>query len=627
MNKLVLSRYPHLTPTSTVSPSRLHDWLSFVRFPLFSLALLCCWGVAQPTHAAEQVTLRLGFVEKTVQLDDLEEFAETGEISASLKLFSPLLTPELREVLSSYLALEPEIVDSFLEELLNSPDGQRLMEQLQEALPNSSITEFQAALSLALAQTDSLSILSVLRSHPQDTIVIDMRPAASIALKLHSYLIQGKMLAPILERELAVSEDELATLNVSFDPSQRGKQQVRQRSVILRDKQRDSRNDGQGQDRKIPVDLYYAADTRGPLIVMSHGFAADRKFMNYLAEHLASHGFSVLSIEHPGNSINTLVSMTLEFNPSKLLSASEFIDRPQDVSFVLDKLDELRQDWSYLYEKFNTDEVVVIGHSLGGSTALALAGGTLNFREVREFCQQQTPVGRSPADWLQCSAATLPQSKVQLRDERVVSAIALNPLIGQLFGESGLDTVETPVMLLSSSGDVITPALDHQLRPFQDISEEKYLVAIAGATHMSVTDLGHIGGDLGQGTLSREVMGEEAKPVRRLVRGLSLAFVEQETEQARIYRPFLTATYVQALSTPELSMRLTRDFSGSMRTWLGVVESSHQAFFEPEAQETRSAFQFVEDGMTYLQQMFQQPNYCQGQLNQIFTSLLSNEPA
>ncbi len=38
-----------------------------------------------------------------------------------------------------------------------------------------------------------------------------------------------------------------------------------------------------------------------PLIVISHGIASDRSSFVYLAEHLASYGFAVAVLEHPGS--------------------------------------------------------------------------------------------------------------------------------------------------------------------------------------------------------------------------------------------------------------------------------------------------------------------------------------
>ena len=47
-----------------------------------------------------------------------------------------------------------------------------------------------------------------------------------------------------------------------------------------------------------------AADTAPfPLIVFSHGSGGTRFQSIYLMEHLASHGFVVMAVDHPGNTI------------------------------------------------------------------------------------------------------------------------------------------------------------------------------------------------------------------------------------------------------------------------------------------------------------------------------------
>ncbi|NJO20514.1 MAG: hypothetical protein HC838_11395, partial [Spirulinaceae cyanobacterium RM2_2_10] len=231
---------------------------------------------------------------------------------------------------------------------------------------------------------------------------------------------------------------------------------------------------------------------------------------------LPAYGYSVAALEHPGSNIEVLAEISLQLSPQEVLPASEFLDRPRDVSFLLDELERMSRDWGYLRDKFNTREVIAIGHSLGGFTALALAGGELNLRELRSFCQRRRPLGRAPADWLQCAAGELPYSEMRLRDRRVKRVVALNPLIGNLFGQEGLAKVTTPTLIFSSSNDAIAPPLDHQLRPFANLPGEKYLMTAIGTTHMSVTDIANRNSIVGQSTLMQEVMGPEALP--RVVR-------------------------------------------------------------------------------------------------------------
>jgi predicted dienelactone hydrolase len=168
--------------------------------------------------------------------------------------------------------------------------------------------------------------------------------------------------------------------------------------------------------------------SRQPLVVISHGFGADRTFFAYLARHLASHGLTVVALEHPSSNIKQL-NVSAVNNPAQLLPATEFINRPKDVSFVLDELAKRNRQLGATSRKLNTEEVSAIGHSLGGYTVLALAGAELNLEELRQFCKGSSAITQAPGDWLQCAAAELPERTLKLRDQRIKSAIALIPLL------------------------------------------------------------------------------------------------------------------------------------------------------------------------------------------------------
>jgi predicted dienelactone hydrolase len=268
----------------------------------------------------------------------------------------------------------------------------------------------------------------------------------------------------------------------------------------------------------------------------------------------------------------------------------------------------------------------VIGHSLGGYTALALAGGELDLKAVRRFCRQVTPLGRSPADWLQCAGAKLPNSTVRLRDERVKRVIALNPMTSHLFGETGLENVAIPTVIFSSSEDTITPTLTNQLKPFTQLSGEKYLLTAIGATHMSVTDIKNIHSAMGRGTLVPEVMGREAEPLRGWIRGVTLAFLKQDTPQAREYEPFLTPEYAQFLSTPNLSFRLAEKVPPTLTPWLqGMAWTRRRLIVRGEQWRDRPRNTPIDLNFPALRTQQASNEYYQGELNQIFTDLSNGQ--
>lgn len=538
---------PQSKARERVAPDRLRF---FQQLPLkqvmCGLALVLGW--ATPVLAAERVAVRLGPLKQSVAIADLERFAATGEIPPELQLYAPLLTTDVQHTLQSRLQLDSSIGDKLVEDLLHSSAGERLLNTLQVAIPDASPTQLQVALMQAAKQPDGMSILGLLRAFPNQTITIDAASAIALASQLNLPYWQSQALSSILERELTVNSKPLRT---SFDPTKTGSHWVWKQTMVLKDYQR---------ERTIPVDLYWSRRTQGPLVVISHGFGADRRFLGYLAYHLASYGLTVVALEHPASNVAWLTGNPMPRSrtepKSNILPATEFLDRPKDVSFVLDRLSRLNQFSSTLNGKFNTDQVTVIGHSLGGYTALALAGAQLSLEHLRQFCNDPDPMVFSPADLLQCNAADLPDKQVGLRDPRVVQTIVLNPVIGRLFDEKSLAQVKIPTLMLAGTDDTITPAVSQQFLPFTQLQGSKFLLTAIGGTHLSVGDPANLNHVFTQSIFVRERSEQETEELRKLLRGVSLAFVKQLTPEANRYAPFLTSAYAQSFSTETLKLRL-----------------------------------------------------------------------
>lgn len=525
---------------------------------LCSLALALLWGALSPVSAAERLTIRLGPLEQSVTVTDLEEFAKTGEIPAGLKPYTPLLTPSVQQMLGRRLQLDPNLANKFVDELLSSPDGQQIIKNIGMALPNSNPEQLRAALGLAVRQANGLSAISFLRAYPGENVTVDATSAIGLALQFNVSYWQSQAIGPLLERELTSSDKRW---KAAFDPAAPGPASVRLETLTLQDQQR---------NRKIPVDIYWSTTATGPLVVISHGFGADRTDLAYLARHLASHGFTVAALEHPGSDNAWVASIAIASKISDLISASEFVDRPKDISFVLDELAKLNEQPGYMHGLFNTQQVTVIGHSLGGYTALAVAGAELNLADLRQFCKNRNPLAKAGADWLQCGAVDLEDKSWQLRDRRVAGAIAFNPVVGRLFGKTGLSKVAKPTLILTSTDDALAPSVSHQLQPFIQLAGPKYLLTAIGATHLSVTDPKNLNPALAQSTLVKERTGKDVEPLRLLVQGASLAFIKQLTPEAKTYEQFLTPAYAQSLSTPSLPLRLNTQLPASITAWLNI---------------------------------------------------------
>jgi predicted dienelactone hydrolase len=97
---------------------------------------------------------------------------------------------------------------------------------------------------------------------------------------------------------------------------------------------------------------------RYPLAVISHGSGGSPLTLRTLAQFLARNGWLVLAPEHPRNNRNQ----------NDLAGTAQILEnRPRHLNIVL--------DWAFAeFAASLTGGVAVIGHSLGGYTALAIAG-------------------------------------------------------------------------------------------------------------------------------------------------------------------------------------------------------------------------------------------------------------
>ncbi len=560
--------------------------------------------------AADVLTLRVSGWQRSFELKDLEYWQKTGEIPPHLDADRWLLTPKTQQLLGQRLNVDSAVAIAFLEQIEKSGDGKKLLQQLTTALPNTTEATLKAALIESWQQNEDFRFLSFVRAYPAPNLTVDLAKLTEMGIQVKSASWQGQLLRPYLRQAFQSSTVSLA--KAISDPSQVGEQSVQVRTLFFEDIRR---------KRRIPLDIYTGKTTENTLVVMSHGFAADRRFGMYLAHHLASHGFTVVSLEHPGSNIQALVDSAWGVDSNEILSASEFIERPQDVRFVLDRLARLNRLPPF-QNQLPTQSVVMVGHSFGGYTAFALAGATLDLKRLRQSCQRLAPLERSPADWLQCSAAKLPYAQLQFKDARIKGIIALNPITGELFKD--LSQVTVPSLILSSSDDGITPIVSHQLRPFQQLKHEKYLILAMGATHMSVTDVSNLDSAIAQSTLVREVMGEEAKPVREGVKGVTLAFLKQFSSEALIYRPYLSDNYLRSFATPQTQLYLSQKLPLTLKILMPTLDIGTQTLtrrspflLSPRMVEMRSYF-------NHAQQMLNRPEYCTRQVDDMFTALLKN---
>ena len=139
----------------------------------------------------------------------------------------------------------------------------------------------------------------------------------------------------------------------------------------------------QSRDRDVPVRIYSPPASRSgpfPIVIFSHGLGGTRESYEYLGLHWATRGYFVVHIQHPGSDDTVWRDAGLLQGMSAMRKAAadprNAINRPRDVSFVIDHLERLNQESTTYQGQLDLSRIGVAGHSFGAFTALAVAGQT-----------------------------------------------------------------------------------------------------------------------------------------------------------------------------------------------------------------------------------------------------------
>ncbi|HBU82407.1 MULTISPECIES: alpha/beta hydrolase family protein [Paenibacillus] len=167
------------------------------------------------------------------------------------------------------------------------------------------------------------------------------------------------------------------------------------------------------------------------LVIISHGSGGSPFVYRSIALHLARSGFIVGLPEHPNNNRN---DNSLEGTVTNLTN------RPRHLC--------LAADWFSEDERFKglieSDSFSVIGHSMGGYTALAVAGG------VPTSFPNESPYGQ-------------PYPIKVTRDRRIRSLVLLAPASVWFRNEGALSSVNLPILMMDAQHDPYTPPFHAQI--------------------------------------------------------------------------------------------------------------------------------------------------------------------
>lgn len=220
------------------------------------------------------------------------------------------------------------------------------------------------------------------------------------------------------------------------------------------------------------------ATGRHRLVVLSHGFGGNLGNQAWLAVTLARQGYVVAAVNHPGTTSRDL----------KADVGARLWERPRDLSRLIDRI---TRDPAY---GVDTDKVGVIGHSLGGWTAMALAGARFDPARFAADCKVQAQLAACEI-FGQLEAGSTPNARAllagNLADSRVGAAVVLDLGLARGFTPESLAALKVPVLVMSAGeGDPHVPAAleSRYIAGHLPFAIGRYM-ALDGATHFTFLPL------------------------------------------------------------------------------------------------------------------------------------------
>lgn len=315
------------------------------------------------------------------------------------------------------------------------------------------------------------------------------------------------------------------------------------------------------RDRQLTVDIWYpvdAADATGtqssydlvfallpsptaldgpavsvagtrPLVIFSHGSFGIRFQSFFLMEHLASHGYIVVSPDHAGNTAADLVFDTVA--PFEQI----VVDRPLDVTFLIDWMLSRNATPADRFDgRLHPQQIAVIGGSFGGFTSIAAAGGT-----------SETPA-----------------------DPRIRAIVPIVPA-SDILSDAELSGISIPALILGGTSDITTPIDPNSVRPFELFNGLRYRVDILDGGHQSFNNIcvfaevligvgippsliDFLLGSSEEGCSPDLIPFTEAHMLTKLY---ATAFLKRELQRMGGYQRYLNRGYAQSNNLPVIFLR------------------------------------------------------------------------
>ena len=263
-----------------------------------------------------------------------------------------------------------------------------------------------------------------------------------------------------------------------------------------------------------------------PFIALSHGTGGSAMQMAWLGTYLASRGYIVVAVNHPGN--NAVTGYTTQ-------GFIEGWERAKDISTVISgMLADPR-----FGERIDPGRIGAAGFSYGGYTMMELAGATTDSNRILAWCDEQKDACDPPEtpDLMEKFQAIKQQPDVQralqrsgdsYRDPRIRAVFAIAPAVARAFTPQSLQKITIPVEIIAGAADPIAPPAENAQFFAANIKGAKLTILPAGIGHYTFLDVGTEAGKKQLPKLFVDNAGVDREAVHKQVAEMAAEFFEKE---------------------------------------------------------------------------------------------------
>ena len=481
-----------------------------------------------PSHAAERISFRINNFQRSVSVPELAEFAENGEITRDLKSYFNYLKADdqvaLREALNKHVPVTSVQAATFLDTSL----GQVVLQQIVKVL-DLPAQEATLALSSALilgSESGHLKLIEVLNAYPLQSIPVNVLAVASLIREVNNVMnLQNNLFSRLeaLEGSAAAHNGAENVIENETIASIKGEKKPLVASTIDAEPQLTS-----SSYQSLPFQFETSAGTSVqaivyipnrqpgqpplPLVVLAPGLNSNMNALLYLGKELAANGYAVASLDFPFTSQNTVEAVIK--GGASIPPPNKWFGQPKTVSELID---QVAKNWG---KDVDTNNVGLLGQSLGGYTAIALSGAPLDWGHLLKGCKSlldPNKVVLDPAVIWQCKAPGSVEKESDFRDSRVKATVAVNPVTNPIFSAKSMAKIRVPMLMISGTADIFAPPFSQQLEPFSAMNQPDRLLAVQkNGTHLSFLE--------GTSKLPKTLLGPDQNLAREELRGLARAF-------------------------------------------------------------------------------------------------------